>query len=85
MRSIVSIGSLYFQLRAYFFYLNFLKKIKKSVCSFFDLALPIINLRIIPKKLLSSPNLFKAQVLYIYKALEIVIVRKYKNLMFTAF
>ena len=37
------------------------------------------------KKLLSLTNLMKAQTLYIYKLLKVVIVYKDKNLIFTIF
>lgn len=47
-----------------FFILILLKEIRKSVCNFIGLGFSIINLKVIPKELLGSPDLIKAQVLY---------------------
>ena len=48
-------------------------------------VLLIMNLEVVTWQLLSPPDLPRAQVFCIHKALEVVAVNKYKNFMFVAF
>lgn len=52
-----------------------------SVC----LVLVMINLKIVPKKLLGLSDLLRGQVFGIYKSIEIVVVSKNKNLILATF
>lgn len=72
-----------FDLSLLFFFLILLKKTRKSVCSFFGFVLLIINQKMILKELLGLANLFRVQVLCIYKVVEVVVVCEYKDFMFT--
>lgn len=58
---------------------------RKSVYSPINLVLLVINLKMILKKLIRLANLSKAQALYIYKVMGIVVICKNKNLIFTNF
>lgn len=51
-----------------------------SIC----FILIIIDLKVIKKKFLNLPNLSEAQVSYIYKLLQVVMIYKYKNFMLKA-
>lgn len=45
----------------------------------------IVNFEVILIKLLSSPNLLRAKIFGIYKLLEVVMINKDKNFIFTVF
>lgn len=51
-----------------------LNKARKSIYSFIDFVLSIINLRIIFEKHLGLLNLIKAQIFYIFQLTDIIII-----------
>ena len=62
-----------------------LKILGWGICSSIYFILLIINIKIILKEFLGPVNLFGAQILCIFKLLEIIIVYKYKNFILTIF
>ena len=59
-----------------------LKKARKCVCYCICFTLTIIDLKIVIIDLLGPTNLIKAQILYIYKLLKVIIVNKNEELAF---
>lgn len=58
---------------------------KKNINSSINLILSIINLKIVVKKLLGQINLFRTYVFYFHKLIYIIIIHKYKDLIFIFF
>ena len=85
MKTTVYKESEYCQFVTQFFCLIPLEEAKQYVCSFIGFFLTWINLKMIPKELLGSPDLRRAQTLYIYKLTKVVMVNKNKDFMFTIF
>ena len=72
-------------LKLFFLFETSLWEAKQSVCSSIGLALAIINLKMVSRKLLGPPDLIKAQTLYIYKLTKVVVVGQDKDLVFAVF
>lgn len=71
-----------FGLENSFFFSILLKISREDISNSISFALAIIEPKIILWQLLSLSNLSRAQALYIHEAIEIVMVRKIKDLMF---
>ena len=68
------------------FFLNIsFKKIKERVYSSICFTLTIIDSKMVIKELLGPANLTKAQTLYVYELLEVIMVSKNEYLVFTIF
>ena len=74
-----------FGLEYIFFILVFLKKPWQSIYSYIFLALAIINLKIVLRKLLSLTDLLRAQTLWIHETTKVIVVHKNENLIFVIF
>ena len=61
-------------LKFFFFILTPLKEARKSICSPIDLALTIIDLKMISGELLGPTDLSGAQALHIHELTEVIIV-----------
>ena len=57
-----------------FFVFVFLQKLWQSICSYIYLVLLIINLQVVLNEFLSLTNLFKTQILYIYKTVKVIVI-----------
>lgn len=68
-----------------FFFSILLKVLRKNIRSSIRLAISIINIKKIPKKLLSPANLLWTQRFYINKVTKVFIVYKNKNLILLTF
>lgn len=74
-----------FGLEFFFRILIPLRKMRESICSFIRFFLIIINSKMVPKELLGLPDLTRAQVLYILKLTEVIMICKYQNFVLAAF
>ena len=72
-------------LKLIFFILASLKKFWQSICSCICFALIIVDLEIVLRELLGLADLSAAQTLCIHKIIEVVVIRKDKNLMLAIF
>ena len=72
-------------LKLFFLIMAPLREARKGVCSSVCLALTIIDLKMIPRELLGSPNLARAQTLCIHKLTKVIMVGKHQNFVLTAF
>ena len=63
-----------FSLKLFFFFDTLLKEARESICSSVGLVLSIINTKIILEKLFGSPDLSRAQTLYIHKMTKVIII-----------
>ena len=61
------------------FFYTLLKISKQGISCFINLALTIIDLDVITKKLLGPANLFRAQTFRLYELSEVVIIGKHKE------
>ena len=68
-----------------FFILASLEKPWQSICSRIWLVLAIIDSKMVSKELLGSTDLSEAQTLCIHEIIEIIVVRKDKNLLVADF
>ena len=74
-----------FSLKLFFFIKVFLKNVKQSNYSSFDIFLIIIDLKIVIKAFLCLINLIKAQFFYIHKLTKVFMDYENKNLKFVVF
>ncbi len=72
-------------LKSFFFLSTPLGVLKQGISSSISFALLIIDLEVILWQFLSLVDLSIVQVLYIYEALEVVVVCKYENFILPAF
>ena len=68
-----------------FLILVFLRTPWQNICSYICLALAIVNLKIVSKKILGLADLFKAQIFRIHETTIFFVIRKVKNLLFIIF
>ncbi len=79
-----NLGILIFE--SFFLGLTFLKKVRQSINHSISFSLTIIDLdEVVLKELLGPVNLARAQNFHIHKLVEVIIVSKDENLIFTAF
>ena len=74
-----------FSLKFFFFVMTCLKKVKKGVYISIYFALTVANPKMVLKKLLSPPDLTKAQTLCIYEPIKIVVVGQDEDFILAAF
>ena len=74
-----------FGLKGNFFFGTLLRVSQQSICSSIDLALSIINAKMVAQKFLGPADLSGAQVFHIHKAAEVVVVCEDENLVFATF
>ncbi len=72
-------------LESFFFLSTLLEVSWQDINSSISFALSIIDPKLVLWQFLSPTDLFRAQVLCIYEALEVVLVCKHENFMFAAF
>ena len=72
-------------LKLMFFIFAFLEKPQQSIDKYIYFALVIVDLEMILRKLLGLADLFRAQTLYIYKAIKIVLICEDKHFIYAIF
>ena len=73
-----------FLVQKVFFLNTLLGVIRQNIDSSVCLALSVINLNVVSRKFLNLAYLSEAQILYLIKLSEVIIVSKYKNFMLKA-
>ena len=65
--------------------LAFLREAIQSISHNISFSLIIIGLKVVSKKFFDLANLSRAQVFYIYKSTDVIMISKAPNLIFAAF
>ena len=73
-----------FGLESLFFFSTLLKISRQGVSNSICFALTVINLKVVTREFLSLADLSKAQTLYIYKLLGVIMVGKHKDFLLKA-
>lgn len=69
----------------FFFGMTFLRKVREDINYSIDSFLTIIDLNMVSREFLGLSDLMRIQAFYIYKFVEVIIVNKNKDLIFTVF